>query len=113
MEHRQKNWGGLPLVSVSLALALVAILSLGGGMAMALTINIANSTSTDNVTISSGVGTEGNTTSSVSDLDSGFINATGNISILNSTLSNVSNITAGENILLDANGDGTRDTFGI
>ncbi|MDR0549263.1 MAG: autotransporter domain-containing protein [Deltaproteobacteria bacterium] len=101
-------------MSVSLALALVAILSLGGGMAFAQSpINVTNSSG--NVTIDSGSVIEGTTGlgSFATDLDTGYVNATGNVSILNQSLSNVSNLTAGENILLDANYDTIRDTIGI
>ncbi|MDR1871968.1 MAG: autotransporter domain-containing protein [Deltaproteobacteria bacterium] len=110
MEHRQKSWGGITLVTASLVLILAATLSLGGGVAWAQ--NVTNGSS-GNITIDSGNLTYGTNSSTWTinvpvDLEQGYLNATANISVTNSSITNVSNITAGGNLVIDGTNGATK-----
>jgi outer membrane autotransporter protein len=105
MEHRQKTWGGWTLVSASLAVVLGAILFLGNGVAWGQPLNIGNTTDNSSINISDGKYITSNQTANSDvppNINQGIILATGNVVISNSTIANVSNITAVDgNIVLD------------
>ncbi|MDR1083727.1 MAG: autotransporter domain-containing protein [Deltaproteobacteria bacterium] len=95
MEHRQKTWGGLTLVSASLAMVLGALLFLGNGVAWG---GLYNGT---NVTVD---GTDADGSGTVlADMDGGNISAGSNISLNNTAMGNLSNITAVDNIVIQGN----------